>query len=160
VHVRSLAVVAAVAACSYTPGSYHSTWLNLIEPGYAFPVHRATLGCIDLAVGRVDQSYATGPVIEYGFGNRCDRRVPVDLVSLRVIARGADGSERALVAYDPRRELRVLPLVARMAGVERIEYRDPIDPRAPLDGPICVDVGGVDASMPRAERWLCTRSVR
>ena len=158
--MRSL-VLLAISACTYAPGSYRPPWLlNAAQGGYEFPVYRATLGCIDLAIGRVDQSYTTGPVIEYGFGNRCDRRVPLDLSSVRVVAHDLDGGARELVAYDPRHELRALPVIARMAGVERIEYRDPNAPRAPIDGPICIDVGGADASIARTEHWLCTRSVQ
>jgi len=159
--MRTLAVVA-VAACTYAPGSYRAPWILDVQspPRYEFPVHRATLGCIDLAIGRVDQSYTSGPVIEYGFGNRCDRRVPLDLASVRVVAHDPDGGARPLVAYDPRGEIRAMPIVARMAGYERVEYRDPSDARAPLDGPMCVDVGGVDASIARTEHWLCTRSLR
>jgi hypothetical protein len=151
--MRRCVVLASFLGCAYHPDAFTG------GPSYRFPAARATLGCVDVAVGRADQAYTTGPVVEYGFGNRCDHRVPVDLATVRVIAREPDGRDRALVAYDPRRELATLPITAHGYGRERIEYRDPIDDR-PIAGAICVDVGGVDATLGHVPRWLCTGGAR
>lgn len=137
------------AGCSYHAGSFRGPWSE-------FPSQRVTLGCVDLAVGRDDRGYARGPVVEYAFGNRCDHRVELDLASLRVVSRGVDGELRPLVAYDPRRELRPLPLIALSSGSESIEYRDAYDTPAAAHASICIDVGGAVAGVARTERWLCT----
>jgi hypothetical protein len=153
--VRTL-VILAVAACSYHPGSF----ADLRGP-FAGTVQ--TIGCIDLAVGPGQDANVEDPIVAYGFGNRCRHSVTLDLASVRVVARDAAGRERDLVAYDPRGEIRPTPIEARWSGREQIEY---VEPAGPLDSrpggdprsivSVCVDVGGVDATVPRTERWVCT----
>lgn len=134
-----LAIVVVVSGCAYHPGSFDSL-------SGRFPGERVELGCLDLAVA-VD---ASRTVIDYHFGNRCTHRVMVDLASVRVVAHDGAGGERELRAYDPRGEIAAMPLDALLFGDESIEYRD-----ARGSAELCVDVGGVDGSVPRSERWIC-----
>ena len=121
----------AMAGCSYQGGSYR-------DMRGAWPGTRVELGCVDLAVSR-----AEGSVIRYSFGNRCDERVLLDLASVRVMSAGV-----AQQPYDPRGEIHAATLPALLYGTERIEYQ-------PGGGPLCVDVGGVNGSIARTERWVC-----
>jgi hypothetical protein len=143
--VRIILWVLLVGACSYHAGSF-ADWTG------RFPGEQLTIGCIDLAVGPAFDVHAEGPVIAYGFGNHCTHAVTLDLASVRVIGRDADGTERTLRAFDPAYEIRPLPLDALWAGRERIAY---VDPHAESLISVCVDVGGVDASVARTERWVC-----
>jgi hypothetical protein len=163
--MRSSVVALALAACAYQPGSYRVPWtsqlpeaeLPAFEP-YDFPRQRVTLGCVDFALGRDDwwTTMATGPVIEYAFGNRCEHRVALDLGSVRVVARDRAGNAHELRAYDPHGELRPLPLIATGSGVERIEYRDAALTRADDLPELCADVARVVDTGARGPRWLCT----
>jgi hypothetical protein len=143
--VRTTAVIAvAVAGCSYHAGTY-------ADYRGGFPGTRFTTPCLDLAIGPARDPQARGPVVSYAFGNRCDHRVTLDLASVRAIARELDGRQRPLVAYDPRGEIEVATLGALGFGREQIEYVDPVGAAAEW----CVDIGGIDGSAPRVERWVC-----
>jgi hypothetical protein len=134
--MRRLVVI--VAACSYR-GTLPAWGTHV-----AFP-------CVDLAVAEAHDARARDPVIAYAFGNRCDHRVTIDFTSLRVVARDVGGREVALAPYDPRHEIRPLPLPGRMQGSERIEYDAP-EPIAIAQ--LCVDVGRF-APGDGGERWTC-----
>ena len=116
----------------------------------AFPHVRDTVGCVDVGVGFGRSDH--GAVVAYEFGNRCDRGVLLDLATVRVVGRDADGHERPLAPFDPRGEIRVLPLAARWWGGEQIAYYDA--ETVPIVR-VCVDIGGIDRSQPRAEHWVC-----
>ena len=118
---------------------------------------RVELGCVALGVAFRSDDVARGPIVVYRFVNRCDHRAVIDLASVRVLARDTAGREVALAAYDPDRELRALPLPARLDGVEAIEYRGL--ERADIAS-LCVDVGGIAAGAPRAARWICDGAPR
>jgi hypothetical protein len=146
--MRRLVLIATVAGCGYHPG----TFADFHGP---FAGTRETIGCVEVAVGAGDADvHAEGPVIAYGFGNRCHHPVTLDLASVRAVGRDAAGVEHALVAYDPAGEIRPMPLDGLWSGREQIEYVLPPGARSLVS--VCVDVGGVDATAPRAERWVCT----
>lgn len=140
----ALITTTALTGCAYHAGSFADGLGN-------FPGSRIARGCLDLAVGSGDL-HPTGPVVAYSFGNRCDRRVTVDLASVRARGREVDGSERDLVPYDPNAELRALPLNARGSGREQIEYRAPASDQF---ASVCVDVGDIDHATPGVESWIC-----
>ena len=132
-------------ACSYHAGSFRDhtgTW----------PGTTATVGCIDVAVAAGDEPGVSGSVVAYAVGNRCDHRVVVDLTAVRTVARDITGREVTLAAYDPRGELRPLPLNAMWSERARIAYRG--NDAAVVS--ICVDVGGIDRSVAATESWICT----
>ncbi len=119
------------SGCAYHPGAYS-------DYGGRWPGAHVELGCVELAVARGE-----GSVISYAFGNRCDHRVLLDLASVRVTADGV--LQRA---YDPHGEIEARMLPAHFLGRESIEYQ-------PGGAQLCVDVGGVNGSIPRTEQWLC-----
>src|SRR5690242_722449 len=102
--MRIALLACALVGCAYTPGSF-----ALAEN--TFPGQRATVGCLDVAVDR-RADLPIGPVIGYQFANRCDHPVTIDLGSVAVVGRGAEG-DVALWPYDPRAELRPVALDAR-----------------------------------------------
>jgi hypothetical protein len=144
--MKPLVAWSLVAGCGYHPGSF--TDRQGTSPGA-----HTTLGCIDLAVSRADDSEA-GPLIDYFVGNRCDHRVTVDLAHVRVIARSDTGADVSLAAYDPRNELIPRLLNAQWSGRARIEYRaaEPV-------ASVCVDVGGIEHAR-APEQWVCMAHVR
>ena len=111
-----MATGASAACASYRAGSFEIS-------GEPFLGERTTAGCLDLAVDVGRDAVATGPVVQYQFGNRCDRAASIDLGGVRVTGRTSTGEEVAMVAYDPYGQIRRLPLDARASGRERIEYR-------------------------------------
>jgi hypothetical protein len=137
-------ILVGVAACStaYQPGS--------ITTSRSFDA-RLTLGCLDVGLSRVRSEHDGAPIVGYAFGNGCDHRVMVDLASVHVTGKAIDGRETPLVAYDPRHELRVLTLPARLAAVEYIEYSG----AAQAYAKVCVDAGGIAADLPRSEQIIC-----
>ena len=143
--VRFVCIVALVG-CGYHAGSF----ATLASP---FAGTQITLGCIDLAVAHSSDPQATGPVVDYEFGNRCEHRVMFDLSAARVVARTGAGVEVALAAYDPQREISPLPLPALGTGHEWIEYEG-VGPQTP----ICVDVGGTVPDAAAGVRWICPES--
>jgi hypothetical protein len=120
-----------MAGCSYHAGAYR----DLRGP---WPGTRVELGCVEMSVWRDE-----GSVITYAFGNKCDHRVLLDLASVRVMSDGV-----VQRAYDPRDEIHAAMLPANFLGRESIEYQ-------PGGSQLCVDVGGVNGSIARTERWVC-----
>jgi len=143
--MRYVAVVIVASGCfAYSHGSYLD--------GEPFPGKRVALGgCLDLSVAMVEDNLATGRIVQFTFGNGCYHPVTVDLASVRAYTVDG-GGQRWLTASDPKHELVPLAIETLWSASERIEYTD-----ATRDTPtsICVDVGGVDASVPRCERWVC-----
>mgnify|MGYP001568164607 CR=1 FL=1 len=141
----ALALTVVATGCSYRAGSFADT-------AGSFPGPRVALPCLDLAVALIHIPSATGRVIQYSFGNRCHSAISVDLTAARVIARDPSGTEVALHPYDPRGELRPLPLDGLRSGREQIAYLGP----APVSvGSICVDLAGVDRSSKAAPDRVC-----
>jgi hypothetical protein len=158
--VRNVALLASllVGCTVYHPGSF--------TYGAAFAGQRATVGCLDVAVAR-RADHESSAVLQYQFGNRCNRDVEVALGRVAVIARFADGSEEALVPYDPRLEIRLARLSGRLTGQEAIAYPTP---RKALQ--VCADLSTITPSAvahaarrpgapsdpiapTRPPRWLC-----
>jgi hypothetical protein len=135
-----------LAGCAYQAGSFDSMLRS-------FGGERATIGCLDLTVERRHELPGGGAIVVYSFGNRCDHPTLVDLASVAVVARTADGQQRELTAYDPRHEIESLLLDGRAVGGEAIAY--PAD--ATLDA-ICVDAGSIAHSA--IARWLCLPASR
>ena len=136
------------SACAYAPGSFSS------YPS-SFPGARATVGCLDVAAALTGGTLQ-GPVVQYTVGNRCDQVTIVDFSAVR--AHSAPGAHLGppMLPFDPRRELRPLPIEARMVITEQIEYRH----AGPAVGRgLCVDVGGLNGST-TSERWLCQEAGR
>lgn len=145
--MRAVLLVLATGACAacatYRAGSFEAS-------GEPFLGERTTAGCLDLAVDVARDAVATGPVVQYAFGNRCDRAATIDLASVRVTGRTASGEEVAMVPYDPYNEIRALPLDARAFGRERIEYRTSRDFSGDVVA-VCVAIGSIGgASAPAA----------
>lgn len=141
----SVAVAAVSAGCSYSSGSFSD------RAGF-FPGPQVTLPCLDLAVALVHDASVSGPVIQYSFGNRCRRSVTVDIGAARVVARDASGARVALRPYDPRAEIRPLPLDALMSGREQIRYQS----AAPVSAvAICVDIAAIDTSARASTPPIC-----
>ena len=138
--VRAIWVLAATAGCSYRAGSFSAL-------GHDFAGQRVSLGCIDLAVARRPDG-PLGAVLAYDIGNRCDTPVWLDLASPPVIGQ-VDNADIDLVAYDPRAELRRLPLDGRALATETIEYRARV--AVPFDD-VCVDAGRIVGAGPM---WKC-----
>jgi hypothetical protein len=142
---RFAILVAASCSASYTPGMYGSS-----TGGVSFP-------CLDVSVAGTRRIEATGPIVVYYLGNRCEHSVRVDLATPGVIGGDDVGRTVRMVPYDPDRELEIKPIDARMYGEEWIEYQptEPIDHIDWLD----VDVGGVEADASQHPRWLRARVV-
>lgn len=139
------ALAGALAGCAaYQPGSFSSGEAGLDE---IFPGERVTVGCLDVAIQRrPDQEESA--VLQYRFGNRCNRAIEVDLQRVVVVGRSGDGREVALAPYDPRRELRPARLGGRLVGGEAIAY-----PTTRPADQVCVDAASIVHAQPA--RWLC-----
>ena len=140
---RAIALVAfsglgGLAAC--TP--YRAGGLQRAAPPGAVVV---ASGCLDVAAAISDDAVAAWPVIDVQFGNRCDRSVAVDLRAIGGFGHTRTGTTVALVPYDPQRELTALPLEARTAGSERLQYRDRRDLGIVGDDivDVCLDLAGL-----------------
>jgi hypothetical protein len=129
-----------VVGCAYKPGSF-------AQFGDRFAGEQVTVGCLDIAVQR-RLDHGAWPVLEYKFGNRCDRAATVDLAFTNVLGRSTEGAEIALAPYDPKAEISVQRIDARMAGGEVIAY--PTDVRL---GQVCVDVASIARVKPA--HWVC-----
>jgi len=137
---RVLATLTAVG-CGYSPGSFHS-------PLQSFPGQHATVGCLDVAVDRRQDRDSGEIIVEYAFGNRCDRPALVDLAAAVVRGRTADQQTVALVAYDPRGQILPLRIDGRAVGGETIAYVTDTPLRE-----VCVDAASiVHADSPA---WSC-----
>lgn len=141
--VRWLIVVC--LGCGYAPDSFRAA-------RHEFPGMRQTVACLDLAVHGQRDVVTRNPLLEVNIGNRCDHGVDVDLAALRVRGRTAS-AEVALVAVDPRGEIRALRMDGRLFGREVIEYRAATGGDDVLA--VCVDVSKVNRSTPGPERWTC-----
>jgi hypothetical protein len=139
--MRSAWLLATLAGCAYRASSFDA-W------GHEFRGVRTSVGCLDLAIEWRAEPVAES-VLDYDFGNRCDRPVVVDLLTPTVVGKTA-GDDVAMVPYDPLHELLPLPLDGRSLGTEAIEYRT----TAATDvHAICVDAAAVASSASPA--WLC-----
>jgi hypothetical protein len=133
---------AALSACAYHPGSFR-------EPGKYFQGERATVGCLDFAVDRRGD-YEESAVFEYSFGNRCNQPVTLDLASLAVWATAESGEQFQLYPYDPKSEVRALPIEGRLFGHEVIAY--------PLPQPatrVCINVATISPPHEEPAQWMC-----
>lgn len=140
-----LGVASLAFGCSYHAGSFADTTGPFPGPHIALP-------CLDLAAALVHGTPAPGPVIQYSFGNRCRHSVAVDLGAVRVTARRATGEVVALRPYDPRHEIRALPLDGLLSGREQISYVAP-QPMRVIS--ICVDASAMDLSLPAPTAPVC-----
>jgi hypothetical protein len=129
----------AIAGCTYRAGTFEGMTGT-----------RQTIGCIDITVDKGTDQLAEGPVVSYGFGNRCRYPTTLDFTQVRVRGRTADGVERELIAFDPQHELRPLSLDAMFYGHENIEYVS----AQPVFN-VCVDIGGITGEQPHNESWVC-----
>jgi hypothetical protein len=138
--------------CMYGSGSF--AYYGLPFPG----AHVNLGGCLDLGVSQATDEGAggDGQIVRYSIGNRCWHAVTVDLASIRALSMETDGVRRPLRAFDPHHEIQALPITARWMGAEEIQYL-PVG-RGLEPASICVDVGGVDASVPRSEHWVCMQT--
>jgi hypothetical protein len=102
------AFVSSLLCCSCV--AYH-------QPGAL--AHATVRGPLEVSVRRIFASDIPvgGVVLEYRFGNLVDHAVPVDLRELRVEIGGHSAD-----LYDPRQEVRELPLAPRGEGSERLLY--------------------------------------
>lgn len=152
--VMATGTSAATAACAtYRPGSFDMSGEPMLG-------ERTTAGCLDLAVDVARDAVATGPVVQYSFGNRCDRAATIDLGNVRVTGRTASGEEVAMVAYDPYNDIEPLPLDARASGRERIEYRTSRDFSGDVIA-VCVAIGAIggEASASAAPLQMACKDV-
>jgi hypothetical protein len=138
--MRSPSIVAIAAALASACTPYRAGSFTMA--GEPFVGELTTAGCLDLAVAVARDPVATGPVVQYQFGNRCDRAATIDLGRVAVTGRTANGEEVAMVAYDPYAEIKPLPLDARTAGRERIEYRTARDFSGDVVS-VCVRIGAL-----------------
>lgn len=139
-----IALPAAMGGCAYNGGSFTYG----LSP---FVGDRATVGCLDVAVVRRADLPAGGAALGYMFGNRCDHPMPLDLLSVNVIGRTADGREVELLPFDPGHDIRPLSIDGRTSGEEAIAYHN----SAALTE-VCVDVASIVHERPA--RWICMSS--
>jgi hypothetical protein len=140
-----LAVAVCLSGCFY-PGRFHDLTGSFVGK-------RVQVGCLDVAVTLTDDQTATWPVVQYTFGNRCTHDAIVDLGAVRAIGRSTDHPDRELHAFDPRHELRPLPIDGWWYASERIEYVADGDPTPPHI--VCIDVGAVEKVAAPQAQWIC-----
>jgi hypothetical protein len=133
----------ALVWCAYDAGSFTSSAHDFTGTRTS-----ASAGCLDLSVERRADT-ATGWVLAYDLGNRCDRPLTVDLKTASVVARTAEG-DVAMVPFDPDREIEALPLDGRSLGGEAVEYR--VATRGAPVIAICVDATGIVGAL---GTWTC-----
>jgi hypothetical protein len=138
------AVAVAASACAYQPGSF------IYGPSLFFG-EKATIGCLDIAIERRDD-HDKSAVLSYRFGNRCDHAQIVDFANARVIGRDEAGGEHVMRPFDPRGEIKAMPLDARLVGKEAIAYVAADEIGADLVQ-VCVDAASIVRS-PK-EHWMC-----
>ncbi len=113
-------VVLAIAACACSGADGRA--LAAHRPDGA---RRCELECLDAYVGLASSSILIDRqpalVVQYTIGNRCDHAVPLDLSRVRVVV-DDDEERRELTPYDPRGEIRLLPLAGRRIAREAIAY--------------------------------------
>jgi len=147
--LRMAILSTALVGCAYRPGSF--TYGQGLEAD--FPGQRATVGCVDVAVAR-RADHDSSAVLQYRFGNRCDRAVQIDLRLVAVVGRLGDGREVELWPYDPDHEIQPALLDGLFVGREALAY--------PTPGPatqVCADVSRIAADAASASasapQWLC-----
>lgn len=138
------ALLLLLSCCAYHPGSFE-------DRTGIWPSTRATTSCLDLALARRDRPDVADTVIAYRIGNRCERKVVVDLASVLVIGRDRDGNQHALAAVDPRHELRPIELHALWSGTADIAYAAG---DTPLES-VCLDISRIDHEHIGEARWMC-----
>jgi hypothetical protein len=150
-------VVLALAAC----GTYEAGSFRAPRPSRELPGTHLAFGCVDIAIA-FDRADATAAVVEYWFGNGCDRSATIDLTAARVVATTATGEQIELAARDRHHRLHAYSIGARDAGALAVEY---VDPRGAPTGELvelCVDaralVPGVDP--PHGALAVCSGSRR
>jgi hypothetical protein len=134
----AIATILLATGCAYDAGSFRS----IQAP---FTGTKVTIGCLDMSLGYGADSFARGKLAEISFGNRCEHRIALDFVNMPAVAHGV-----RVPVWDPRRELEIAELPARMVGTETFEYRD-----AAPEEQLCLDVGGVNREEPRTSKWVC-----
>jgi hypothetical protein len=138
--LRAFVIASLLAGCGYQAGSY-------AFGGKPFLGDRTQVGCLDLAIAR-RPDLGNQAVVEYGFGNRCDKPQVIDLAYVHVVGRFEDGSERRLWPYDPRGELMALDLDGHYGGSEAIAYT-----AEQTIVQVCVDIASLVHQAPA--RWMC-----
>jgi hypothetical protein len=79
-------------------------------------------GCVDVGLAVTRLPEATGPIVVFDLGDRCDHSATVDLSAVRVVAHDLQGETVPMVAYDPERQIRPMRIGGRDSGEEWIEY--------------------------------------
>ena len=145
----------AVAGCFYYPGSYSFQTQRFVGKRVALP-------CLDLAVAMTDDEQATAPVVRYSFGNRCTHTTVVDLGAVPAFGIDASGERVALHAYDPRHELRPLPIDGWWRGSENIMYTSDngVGAGRPWPSTICIDAAAAEPQPAHRESWVCVGAVK
>jgi hypothetical protein len=147
--LRTAVLASVLAGCAYQPGSFTSG----PGPTAVFAGQRATIDCLDVAVAR-RPDHDGSAVLQYRFGNRCNRPVTVDLARVAVVARFADGAEEALAPYDPDQEIRPAQLAGRGSGGEALAYST-----ARRAAQVCADLSSIvppaAGAAAASGRWLC-----
>jgi hypothetical protein len=140
----------ALGGCLYMPSSYSFE-------SHPFVGKRVALTCLDVAVAMTDDNRATSPVVRYSFGNRCTHETTVDLGAVPAYGLATNGEHVAMHAYDPRHELRPLPIDGWWRGSESIMYTTVNGEPPPLA--VCVDVGAIEGPATQTHREVCVGAV-
>lgn len=139
--MRLLLACGVLCGCTaYQPGSFRA-------PDQAFLGQHRTAGCLDLGIAE-RAAIPRAVVLDFTFGNRCDRMATVDLAAVPVVGRTVDGREVPLFAHDPNHEIRPLPLDGRSAGHEAIAY----EAEKSRIAQVCLDAGAIAHAPPQ---WVC-----
>lgn len=141
--LRIAVLTSVLAGCGYRPGAL----IHGVGSQAGLADQRVTVDCLDVVVAR-RPDYDGSVVLQYRFGNRCNRPVQVDLQQVAVAARLDDGREVELSPYDPQLELRPVRLAGRDTGGEAIAY-----PTQRPTTQVCVDAASIAHARPA--RWLC-----
>ena len=140
-----ISAISALAGCTgYQPGSFMTGFGG---GGTTFEGERATAGCLDVAIVR-RPDHDDSAVLQYRFGNRCNRPIEVDLQHVAVVGRFDDGREEVLQAYDPSQELGPKQLGGRFSGREALAY-----PTPGVAVQVCADAASIVHAQPA--QWLC-----
>ena len=139
--MRLLLACGVLCGCTaYQPGSFRA-------PDQAFLGQHRTVGCLDVGIAE-RMAIPRAVVLDYTFGNRCDRAATVDLAAVQVVGRTFDGREVPMFAHDPNREIRPLPLDGRATGHEAIAY----EAEKSRIAQVCLDAGAIAHA---SSQWVC-----
>lgn len=142
--MRILMLVGLAGCVTYKPGAFaHGMTV--------FTGTKTTIGCLDIAVDR-REDHDQSAVLSYKFGNRCEHPQVVDLGGLNVVGRDAAGAEYALRPFDPKAQIRPMPVDAGLIGGEAIAYVADANVGVELVQ-ICVDAGSIVEG--QATQWMC-----